>query len=287
MKELLKISRPGLWFPTLWIYILPLGGHFELFASPKFWLGLLFVSFPLNLFVYSLNDLGDIAADANNPRKGNFLFGAKANRSTLLNAVNVSSIMLAIFMAFFSFLSGWKIAALFVLIALFNIIYNFNPFRIKSRPPFELLIQIAYILTAVFSSWLNDVALIPWQAFIYLCLFCFQAHLAGEIMDLEPDRQAGKITSALKLGRLGSKIFMVILLALEVFILCFWFKDFVLAAALGVFALWLLLDMFIFFKNKNYSLFQMYLFGYGMNVLGFASMVWILYSGNLLHPIWP
>ena len=287
MMEYLKISRPGLWFPTIWIYVLPLGGQFEKLHHPIFWIGLVFVCFPLNFFVYSLNDLGDIKADALNKRKGNFLFGAKADKPTLKKAARASSILLAAFMLYFAFVADWKMLVLFALMALFNIIYNFEPLRIKSRPPFELAIQIAYILTAVFSSYLNDVALIPWQAFIYLCFFCFQAHLAGEIMDIEPDKLAGKTTTALKLGRQKSKLLMILLLTIEVYILSCWFQDYVLALILGLFALWLLFDIFLVFKNKEYSLNQMILFGYGMNAMGIASMLWVLYSGKLLHPIWP
>ena len=285
--KLLKISRPGLWFPTVWIYVLPIGGQLNQLLHYEFWLGLIFVLFPLNLFVYGLNDLGDIKADSFNIRKGNFLFGAKASKDELLKACKIGSGLLLLFTLLFFSISGWKMLALFGSIALINYIYNFPPWRIKSRPPLELFIQIAYILTALFSSVLNEVNLIPWQAFIYLIFFCFQAHLAGEIMDIEPDRLANKTTTALVLGRQKAKWLMVILLIAEVYILSFWFQDFVLASVLGLFALWLLLDIFVLFKGKSYTLNQMFLFGYGMNAMGIASMLWILYTGKLLAPIWP
>ena len=83
-----------------------------------------------------------------------------------------------------------------------NILYNFPPFRIKERPPFEILIQIGYVATAIFSLLLNNKEMLPWQTLLYLCLFAFQAHIAGEIMDIEPDLKAGKRTTA---GRTGSR----------------------------------------------------------------------------------
>lgn len=287
MKEYLKISRPGLWFTTLWIFVLPVGGQMNILGNWTFWLGVLFVTFPLNFFVYALNDLGDVEADKYNERKGNFIFGAKAEKKVLQKAAKYASILLFLFTLLFAFISGWKMLVLFGLIVLFNFIYNFNPFRIKSRPPFELAIQIAYILTAYFSSTLNQVDPISWQAFIYLCFFCFQAHLAGEIMDMVPDHQAEKRTTALVLGRINAKILMSILLAIEVYILWFWFKDAVLAAVLALFALWLVLDMLVLYKNRVYSLSEMMLFGYGMNALGIGSMLWVLYSGKLLLPVFP
>ncbi|MEP3209050.1 MAG: hypothetical protein ABJN95_07665 [Maribacter sp.] len=73
----LKISRPGLWFPTVWIYLVPFGNQDNFWKSWMFWLGLFFVTFPLNYLVYGLNDYNDAEADAVNPRKGNFYLARK------------------------------------------------------------------------------------------------------------------------------------------------------------------------------------------------------------------
>ncbi len=166
-----------------------------------------------------------------------------------------------------------------------NIVYNFKPFRIKERPPFEICIQIGYVFTAFFSVALNDLQMLPWQTILYLSLFAFQAHIAGEIMDIEPDLKAGKRTTATLIGRKNTKFLMLGLLIIETYILSFWFEDYVLAGFLAIFSLWLLLDIFIFFKEKPYSLSQMKLFGYAMNISAIASMIWILYAGKLLQPV--
>jgi len=166
-----------------------------------------------------------------------------------------------------------------------NIIYNFKPFRIKERPPFEIFIQMGYILTVFFSVLLNDLTMIPWQTISYLALFAFQAHIAGEIMDIEPDLLAKKKTTATLIGRKNTKYVMILLLLLEVFLVSVWFQDFVLAGFLAIFSVWMLLDVFIFFKEKPYSLTQMKLFGFAMNISAIASMIWVLYSGKLLHPV--
>ena len=79
---LLKASRPGLWFQTLWLYLLPVAGR----AHPlpwAFWLGAVFVLFPLNLLVYGWNDLVDREVDRVNPRKNSFLFGARGTAAQL------------------------------------------------------------------------------------------------------------------------------------------------------------------------------------------------------------
>lgn len=115
--------------------------------------------------------------------------------------------------------------------------------------------------------------MIPWQTILYLSLFAFQAHIAGEIMDIEPDIKAGKRTTATLIGRKNTKFVMLFLLLFEVYVLSFWFQDYVLAGFLAVFSIWLLLDVFIFFKEKPYSVSQMKLFGIAMNISALLSMI--------------
>ena len=166
-----------------------------------------------------------------------------------------------------------------------NIIYNFKPLRVKERPPFEICIQMGYVFTAFFSVSLNDLNRLPWQTVLYLTLFAFQAHVAGEIMDIEPDLKAGKKTTATIIGRKKTKLLMLFFLIIETCILIFWFHDYILAGFLAIFSLWLILDVFIFFKEKPYTLSQMKLFGIAMNISAILSMTWILYSGKLMQPV--
>lgn len=281
----LKISRPGLWFPTIWIYLVPFSLSDKFWLEPIFWIGLLFVTFPLNYLVYGLNDFNDYSADLVNDRKGNYLFGAKSTRSQLAGVPKKIILIILPFIIFFTVISGFKMLALLVFMVLINIIYNFKPFRIKERPPFEICIQIGYVFTAFFSVLLNNLQMLPWQTIVYLSLFAFQAHIAGEIMDIEPDLESGKKTTATLIGRKKTKLLMLFILLIETSLLFFWFNDFVLSSFLGVFSIWLIFDIFLFFKEKPYDLSQMKLFGYAMNISAILSMIWILFSGKLLQPI--
>ncbi len=234
--------------------------------------------------VYGLNDFTDGKADSVNPRKGNFLFGAKLSKTELANVPWQICFVMVPFLAYFSYVGGGELFILLLFMIVINIIYNYKPFRLKKRPPFDILMQVGYVFTALFSILLNDLAIIPWQTLVYLTLFAFQAHLAGEIMDIEPDKLVGKKTTAVVIGRKKSKLIMLLILLSEVFILQFWFNDWVLASFLAVFSVWLVLDIFIFFKNKPYTVKQMMLFGIAMNIAAILSMAWVLYSGNLLQP---
>lgn len=281
----LKVSRPGLWFPTIWIYMVPLNLEMDFWLSFNFWIGLIFVSFPLNYLVYGLNDLNDFQADQINKRKGNYLFGAKLNKEQLARLPLKITWVVLPFILYFSFIKGPVMFFLLLFMIAINLMYNFRPFRLKERPPFEILIQVGYVFTIFLSILLNDLEMVPWQTLVYLSFFAFQAHIAGEIMDIEPDLKSGKKTTATLLGRKKSKLLMLLLLIIEVYILTFWFQDYVLAGFLLIFSLWLVLDIFFFFKDQPYSLNQMKLFGIAMNISAFLSMLWILYSGRLMTPI--
>jgi len=235
--------------------------------------------------VYGLNDYNDFKADKLNDRKGNFLFGAKSTQQQLASIPKKVVLVVLPFIVYFTIVSGWKMLLLLTFMIVINIIYNFKPFRIKERPPFEICIQMGYVFTAFFSVVLNDLQMLPWQTVLYLTLFAFQAHIAGEIMDIEPDLKAGKRTTATLIGRKKTKFLMLFLLVLETFILSFWFQDYVLAGFLALFSLWLIADIFTFFKEKPYSISQMKLFGVAMNIVAILSMIWVVYSGKLLQPL--
>lgn len=285
LSEDIKISRPGLWFPTVWIYLVPFTLEDRFWEQVPFWIGFLFVTFPLNYLVYGLNDCNDILADKINHRKGNFIFGAQASKNYLDKVPKRIAFITLPFMVYFVWIAGWKMFFILVIMVVVNVIYNYPPFRIKERPPFEILIQAGYVGTVLLSIYLNDLQMIPWQTFMYLTLFAFQAHIAGELMDIEPDLKAGKRTSATLIGRKMTKFLMFGILVVETYILCFWFKDYLLGSMLGIFAIWLLLDVWLVFKDRPYTLSQMKLFGLGMNASALATMLWVLYSGKLLTPV--
>jgi hypothetical protein len=171
---------------------------------------------------------------------------------------------------------------LLVFMVVVNILYNFKPFRIKERPPFEILIQVRYVTMAFFATELNNLDLLPWQTLTYLSLFAFQAHIAGEIIYFEPYLEAKKRTTVALLKRKKSKLLMLVILLLESFLVWYWFQGAVLAWFLGVFALWLIFDIIVFFKVRPYTLSQMKLFVYAINLSAILSMIWVLYSGMLV-----
>lgn len=315
MKEIIKhlpffikTSRPGLWFPTIWLYLLPFSGQGLPFDLP-FVLGLFYVGYPLNLLIYGWNDLVDTDTDDINPRKDSYLFGARGNhdeREMLRLPVlrkwsggeegwdkQRPAIGLAAFAASFLFgatpiiglwigmmgVGGIKLGALFLLSIAVCALYNHPTFGWRQRPGLDLLSQIGYLIVPLLSSLLNELPYLELSVWVYLALFCAQSQLIGEVMDIEPDSEVGRRTTAVTLGRMNSKYLILGIVLIESLMMGFVFGDWVFAGGLAIFFLWLLFDAFILFKAQNYTMTQFRLFGVGSNIMALISMIYIFKTG--------
>lgn len=278
----LKVSRPGLWFATVWLYMLPTSGNMDALSSVAFWIGLAYVCFPLNFLVYGWNDAVDFETDALNPRKDSFWFGARASREALQQLWKPIAVTQALTIPVLVWLGGWQLLLIFGAFFVINWGYNWPGKGLRTRPPLELLCQIGYLLIVPLSVLLNDTAQLPWQTYLYLFLFCMQSHLMGEVMDIEPDRNAGRKTTATILGPQRTKLLIMAIVLAEVLLLFYSFEEFwfgsILVLALG----WLALDLLVVFRGKAYTLAQMKQFAMLSNAMGFSTIAYVWYSGCLL-----
>ena len=277
----LKISRPGLWFATVWLYILPTS-QMDILHSFPFWLGLFYVCFPLNFMVYGWNDMVDREIDALNPRKDSFLFGARGSLEQLQGLWKPIAIVQLLSYPLLIWYGGWQILFLLLGLLIINALYNWPQKGLRTRPPWELLCQFGYILVVPFSMLLNDSPALPWPTFLYLLLFAIQSHLMGEVMDITPDRESGRKTTATEMGMKFTKLLIMGIVATEVGLLFFVFEEYVFGGMLALGLVWLVLDLLFIFKTKSYSVGQMKLFGLASNLLAIMSMAYVWYSGCLL-----
>ncbi|MEM1323443.1 MAG: UbiA family prenyltransferase [Bacteroidota bacterium] len=277
----LKVSRPGLWFATVWLYVLPTS-QMEVAHSVPFWFGFFYVCFPLNFLVYGWNDIVDREVDAQNPRKDSFLFGAGGRLEQLKELWKPILVVQLLTYPFLLWWGGWPMLLLLILLLIINALYNWPDKGLRSSPPWELLCQFGYILIVPLSMVLNQTPLLPWPTFVYLLLFAVQSHLMGEVMDVEPDRRSGRRTTATQIGVRKTKLLIIAIVLTEVLILFWVFEEYIFGGMLALGLLWLLLDLFIIFKTKQYTLWQMQLFGVMSNVVAVASMTYVWYSGCLL-----
>jgi len=274
----LQVSRPGLWTTTGLFYLMPLGqGNF--FRSAPFWIGLLYVLFPLGLVLYGVNDIADAAADRYNPRKGTFLFGSLGASEQLASLRWQIALVQIPFLVLFFFLVGPRILWWFALLLCAVGLYNAPRFGCKSRPPFDVLIQASYVLVFVLSSWLNHAPQLPWQSFVFGALFAMHSHIFGEVMDIAPDRLIGRQTTATFVGAVSAKFLIAAVLCVESVLVSVFFGDVLIASFLAAGAVWFVLDAKLFWKNHAYTPTEMRIFMWMWN----AASVAAIYR-NWAHP---
>ena len=276
----LKVSRPGLWFQTLWLYTLPTS-RLPVLHSPLFWLGLVYVTFPLNFLVYGWNDIVDFENDRHNPRKDSFLFGARGTRGQLARLPLALAVAQIPFFIAFVMLRGWTMAGILAAMLVVNLLYNLPRSGWRGRPPLELINQAGYLLILPLSVLLNETPAVSWAAVGYLVLFCTHSHLMGEVMDVIPDEEAGRLTTARVLGIARTKAIILALVIFEGLLLGLRFHDWILGGFLFLGAIWLALDLFVIYRDRPYTRTEFRLFGYGINAAGFASMAWVWETGTL------
>jgi 4-hydroxybenzoate polyprenyltransferase len=278
----LKVSRPGLWFATGWLYLLPTS-QMDIWSSTEFWIGYFYITFPINFLVYGWNDIVDREVDLKNPRKDTFWFGAKGSKQQLEVLWKPILLTQLPFFCYFTILVGWKMILLFLGFIIINGLYNLPKNGLRSRPPWELACQVGYLLIVPLSILINDAAPLPWQTYLYLLLFAFQSHLIGEVMDISPDRLSGRRTTATKLGLKKTKLLIIGIVFLEVALLFFVFKEYIFGGMLAFGLLWLIIDLALVFKTKIYTVEQMKLFGLLSNIIAICSMTYVWFSGCLLQ----
>jgi len=211
------VSRPLLWAISVWLYLIPCGAHFELLDVPKFWAGLLFVTFPLNVLTYSWNDMEDQNNDKQNPRKGSFLMGTSNTDETHLVTIRSWAFILNIGfgLLFAAILGFYKVLVLCVIVLLANYTYNNGPTFRRGPPPMDLLVPLGYLGLLQFSVWLNDVQDLPRLAWVFHVFMALRSQLWGQIIDSKYDAFDERRTTAVVLGLKRARMLLVTFLICE------------------------------------------------------------------------
>ena len=277
---LLQVSRPGLWATTALFYLMPLGREFH-WRRASFWAGLVYVLFPLGLLLYGVNDIADADSDRYNPRKGTYMFGSRGETSQL-KALHwqIAATQIPLLFLFLVWI-GPKLLAWLAALLVAVLVYNARPVACKGRPPFDVLIQASYLLVFVLSSWLNKVPQLPWPTFLFGAMFAMHSHLFGEVMDIEPDRDSGRETLAIVLGRTPTKLLIAFFLVSETVLVYSFFRDRVISAFLVAGAFWFVFDAVIFWGRRPYTTTQMRWFLWAWNLAALLGIFWNATHGSL------
>lgn len=219
LKDLLKVSRPGLWLVFVWLYLWPTGGELQLLNSFTFWMGLLYCTFPLNLLVYGMNDMVDDDVDASNDRKGNYIYGAKLSKSSLhelpiyIGIMNIVGLLPIVYTvpSLLWYIISWLVGAIGI-----NFIYNNRPFQLSRKCPFELPTMIAgHLLIPHLACRINGVSNPSFGSLVFHVLLLSRSHIWLEYVDMDVDIMSNKRTIAVVLGHKKTLIMVLFLTGME------------------------------------------------------------------------
>ena len=275
--EIIKTARPGFWPTHLWFYMLPFAGR-DMFGSLPFWVGAVYVCFPLGLLTYAWNDLGDHETDQVNPRKNSWLFGALPNAGLRKQLPWIILLTQLPFVGIFIWLAGPKMLAWFAALILVNACYNTMGF--KRLPVLDLLNQVGYVLIFVLASWLCNVPQLNAPAMIFGAIFAMQSHLFGQLMDLDEDKTAGRKSTAVVIGVIPAKLLLVTIMVALALIAYRYFQIPVVAIFMTCGALFFFMDMC--FGPRRYPVWFSTSFFLAWNVVVILSMHFVWRYGIFL-----
>lgn len=204
LKRLVLISRPAGYPVKLAVF---LAGAV---AGGAAWsiqgiVGAFFVTFPLSIYVYGLNDIADRESDEINVRKGG-AHGAIVREDETRLIVGVAVISFASYLVFLLATGHIGSALGWLGIGLFGYAYSFRPLRFKSRPILDSIFNGFWALSIVMTGyWAGTHGLhFPWPAAHLVVAVIWgtaTVHALGSLPDYDVDRAAGDKTIAVLLGK--------------------------------------------------------------------------------------
>jgi lycopene elongase/hydratase (dihydrobisanhydrobacterioruberin-forming) len=236
--ELIRISRPRFWLYLFWpiLIALAVSGIFDTYFFGEdikwlhwiiFWwivIYCMYFLFPANLLIYWVNDLSDEDTDQWNEKKWayeNKLF-ASGKKSLVKNIVlrNIPFIVLlsAPIIVFWWWLSSDRkesmmIWIVFLLLFFFTgIFYSSLPIRAKAKPFLDGLFNVLYILPwFALYHFIENQTTIHWALFGAAWCRCVAMHTFSAIPDIDADKKAGLMTTAVLLWKNNTLFYCFVL----------------------------------------------------------------------------
>jgi 4-hydroxybenzoate polyprenyltransferase len=202
-----KVSRPRFWFYLTGPFTVGCiwgADRFLDLATPEFFLYLFYFLFPANILLYGVNDYWDQETDLLNPKKKakEYLVGDgdRARLKRLLKAILIFSVVLLFFQ---KNVGEWLIFGSFLFLSYF---YSARPLRFKAVQFLDFSSNVLYALPGVFAYY--QVKGLPPPGLVVVAAFLHTSamHLFSAIPDIEWDRSAGLVTTAVLLGERASML---------------------------------------------------------------------------------
>jgi len=221
----MKISRPPLWVALPLVFCMGLAYGQRGLTSPAFHftpliiLQMFMLSFPICLFTFGLNDVYDYASDQLNPRKKGMegiLLETRYHRMVKIAALAVGIVFLCISAATVNLANVYFSVTLLCL----SYVYSAPPWRLKIRPPFDVVTAGILGFFAPFAlgySFVDDAMALPLHAYYFTC--CVMGfHAFSTIMDYDVDKRSGDRTFAVAYGKRTAALFPAAIFLCSLFI---------------------------------------------------------------------
>lgn len=202
-----RVSRPRFWFYLAGPFTVGCiwgADRFLDLATPEFFLYLFYFLFPANILLYGVNDYWDRETDLLNPKKKakEYLVGDgdRARLKRLLKAILIFSVVLL----FFQKNVGERL--IFGSFLFLSYFYSARPLRFKAVPFLDFSSNVLYALPGVFAYY--QVKGLPPPGLVVVAAFLHTSamHLFSAIPDIEWDRSAGLVTTAVLIGERASML---------------------------------------------------------------------------------
>lgn len=221
LKLLLTTSRPIYWLGPIFIFIAGQIASRDEWSFLSVW-GLLFVTAPMGLIVYGLNDIADIASDQINERKG----GIEGNIVKSKEIPLIKKIVLIIFFlstAPMILLGKYLMILPVALITIFAYVYSFQPLRLKNRPILDSVSNACWMLFIFLLGYASSVKSIYGYILVprfvwFIFLGVIATHALTTVWDYEVDKKIGDHTISGLLTKRGA---IILALVIYTFILLF------------------------------------------------------------------
>ena len=260
---LLKISRPPLWvtLPLVFCMGVAYGQRGLTDASfrftPLMFMQMFLLSFPICFFTFGLNDIFDHASDKMNPRKGGIegiRLETRYHKLVKIIAFWTGIVFLCVSAATADPINFYFAVTILVL----SYAYSAPPWRLKGRPPFDVVSAGILGFLAPFAlgyGFVDDAVNLPLQAYGFtFCVMGF--HAFSTIMDHDVDQRMGDRTFAVAYGRRTAALFPAAVFGGCLFIINVIYVRVFFMACLAMF---LLVAVFPSEKLARYSFLAMFL----------------------------
>lgn len=199
-KYILRMSRPRFWFYLAGPVIVGISygatGVSEFITVPNILIFLYFL-IPANVYLYGVNDIFDKDIDEHNPKK------SESGKEVIYKGNRIIDVIVAVAgvtaVCFFIILSSQDMIPILLFLFL-GFAYSAPPFRFKTTPILDSVTNGLYILPGISAYIFLSGDLPPVSIIAGAWLWSMSMHTFSAIPDIEPDREAGIVTTATYLG---------------------------------------------------------------------------------------